>query len=303
MQTLDAMQVFVQAVESRSFTVAARRLGLSKSVVSRRITALEGRLGVRLLNRTTRSLSPTEAGQAYYERCSRILAEVEAAEAGLHSLAGGLSGVLRVAAPVSFGQQYLAPAVADFVAAHPRITVELDVNDRFVDVVGEGIDVAVRIGRLRDSSLVARRLAPIRRVASCSPAYAERRGLPRRPEDLAAHDCLGYTNLAASEEWRFRIGERWRPVPVRGPLRANNGEILLQAAVAGLGIAALPTFLCGPALRSGALVRVLPRFEMLEATLCAIYPQSRHLSPKVRSFVDFLAARFGPRPAWDEGIP
>ncbi|MBX6322321.1 MAG: LysR family transcriptional regulator [Rhodospirillaceae bacterium] len=302
MQSLDAMQVFVHTVEARSFTGAARRLGLSKSVVSRRLTALEARLGVRLLNRTTRSLSLTEPGQAYYERCTRILAEVEAAEAGLRSLAGGLSGLLRVAAPVSFGQRYLAPAVAEFLARHPRLTLELDLNDRFVDVVAEGIDVAVRIGRLRDSSLVARKLAPVRRVACCSPDYAARRGLPRRPEDLAGHDCLGYTNLATGEQWRFRVGERWRSVPVRGPLRVNNGDILLQAALAGLGIVALPTFVCGPAIRSGALIRVLPRFEMLEATLCAVHPQSRHPSPKVRSFLDFLAGRFGPCPTWDEGI-
>jgi DNA-binding transcriptional LysR family regulator len=302
MQQLDRMVAFVQVMEARSFSVAARRLRLSKSVVSRRVTALENQLGVRLLNRTTRTLSPTEAGRAYADRCAAILADIENAEERLRSLGADISGVLRVAAPMSFGVQHLAPAVAAFMAANPRLRVEIDVSDRFVDLVSEGFDMAIRIGRLKDSTLVARRLAPARRIACCSPAYAARRGVPARPQDLSAHDCLLYTNLAAGEQWRFRVGQRWRSIAVQGPLRINNGEMLVEAAKRGLGIVVLPTFICADAIRSGALMRILPQFESLDATVYAVYPHNRHVSAKVRKFVDFLAAHFAPGPSWDEGI-
>ncbi|WP_448205482.1 LysR family transcriptional regulator [Azospirillum sp. sgz302134] len=299
MDRLDDMLAFIKVVDTKSFTAAAERLNLSKSVVSRRIAELENRLGARLLNRTTRKLSLTEVGQAYYERCTRIIADLEEAEQAVADLHSAPRGRLRVNAPVSFGYKHLAPAVAEFLERHPSIEIEMDLNDRYVDLIDEGYDLAVRIGRLRDSSLIAKRLAPARAVVCASPSYLETHGTPSVPEDLASHNCLIYTNVPTAEQWQFRVDGEVRSVRVSGSLRANNGDLLCAAAVAGVGIAALPTFLCGDALASGALKCLLLDCYSLESNVYAVYPQNRHLSPKVRVFVDFLAERFGPRPYWD----
>jgi len=300
MDLLAAIEAFVRVAESNSFSEAARRLRLSKSVVSRQVSALEAELGVRLFHRTTRSLALTEAGRGYFERTTRILEELEAARLAVSHLQATPRGLLRVNAPMSFGFLHLAPALPDFLALYPDVSVDLVMNDRFVDLVEEGFDVAVRIGALEDSSLIARRLAPVRRVLCASPAYLAARGVPGSPDELMSHDCLCNSNIATLHEWRF-LAPDGKPchVDVKGRLRANNGDALRIAALRHLGIANLPSFIVGGDLRAGALVTVLDAFTLQDMTLNAVYPHARYLSPKVRAFVDFLAERFGPRPYWD----
>ncbi len=302
MDRLADMIAFIRVVESRSFTAAAERLSLSKSVVSRRLTELENRLGTRLLNRTTRSLSLTPAGQTYFERARAILADVEEAEQAVAELGRDPRGLLRVNAPMSFGTLHLAPAVADFMSRHPNVELDLELTDRFVDLVEEGWDIAVRIGRLRDSSLIARRLAPSRLVTVASPAYLARMGTPERPEDLTRHECLLYTTPSNPSVWPFRVEGEVRSVRVQGRMRVNNGDAILEAVRAGLGLAVLPTFMTHADLRSGRLVTVLDSYEAADFAIHAVWPHHRHLSPKVRAFVDFLAERFGPAPDWDLGL-
>ncbi len=299
MDRLDDMLAFIKVVDTKSFTAAADRLNLSKSVVSRRIGELENRLGARLLNRTTRKLSLTEVGQAYYERCSRILADLEEAEQAVADLHAAPRGRLRVNAPVSFGVTHLASAVAEFAERYPLIEIEMDLNDRYVDLVDEGYDVAIRIGRLRDSSLIARRLAPARLALCASPAYLIKHGTPQTPDDLVNHQCLIYTNLPSPDVWQLQVGGETRSVRVSGPVRGNNGDLLRDAAIAGAGIILSPTFLCGQALSAGTLLSFMADALPSDSSVNAVYPQSRHLSPKVRVFVDFLIQRFGPRPYWD----
>ncbi|MDH3595666.1 MAG: LysR family transcriptional regulator [Rhodospirillales bacterium] len=303
MPDLSAMAVFARVVETESFTRAAEELRLSKSAVSKQVSRLEDRLGVRLLNRTTRRLSLTEAGAAFYGGCQKTLSEAEAAEQAVTHLAMAPRGVLRVAAPMSFGFQHVGPALPDFLSACPELTLDLALNDRMVDLVEEGYDVAIRIGVLADSSLVARRLAPSRLVLCAAPGYLAERGRPAAPEDLARHDCASYSYRTAGPEWRFRGPDGLHRVKVSGRLAVNNGDVLLAAALGGLGVVMLPSFIAGGGLRAGGLVRVLPDWRVAEeANVYAVYPASRNLSPKVRVFVDFLAARFGEPPYWDEGI-
>jgi len=302
MPRLDEMEIFAEVVEADGFSAAARRLGLSKSAVSKQVGRLEDRLGVRLLNRTTRRLSLTEAGTTFYEACRRVLDEAASAEQAVSDLAAAPRGLLRLNAPMSFGFLHLGPALPAFNARYPQVVVDAVMNDRFVDLVEEGYDVAIRIGDLRDSSLVARRLAPCRSVLCASPDYLARRGHPRRPEDLAGHDCLLYANSANPREWTFH-GQRGRQaVAVSGPLIANNGDVLCGAALAGMGITRLPTFIVGAQLRKGRLEVVLPGHPLPEQGIHAVYPHGRNLSPKVRVFVDFLAEHLGPEPYWDDGL-
>jgi DNA-binding transcriptional LysR family regulator len=303
---LEDMTVFVRAVEAASFSGAAQRLGLAKSVVSRRIRSLEARLGTSLFHRTTRRLSLTETGQAYYERARRILADIIEAEEVARRLQSELKGTLKVAAPMSFGLLHLSPAVADFLVAHPQLEIDLDLNDRRVDLVNEGHDLAIRIGKLADSSLIARRLAPCRHVVCASPAYLQARGEPRSPEELEddRHDCLLYRNRTISNEWRFRIGGEWRSLRVRATrLGVNNGDVLRDAAIAGIGLVVLPTFIVSEALRRGDLKAVLCDFELDDPAIHAVWPPNRELSAKVRAFVDFLSERFGGTPYWDAALP
>lgn len=300
MDRLAAIEAFVRVAETHSFSAAALRLRLSKSVVSRQVGALEAELGVRLFHRTTRSLTLTEAGRGYFERTSRILDDLQDANLAVSQLQAAPRGRLRVNAPMSFGYLHLAPALPDFLARHADVNVDLVMNDRFVDLVDEGFDVAVRIGTLVDSSLIARRLAPVKRVVCASPAYVAAHGAPRTPDDLKQHDCLCNSNIALLHEWRFLAadGKPWH-VDVQGRVSANNGDALRVAALAGLGVANLPTFIVGEDLRAGTLVTALDDFMLQDMTLNAVYPHARYLSPKVRAFVDFLADRFGPQPYWD----
>lgn len=298
---LDELRAFVAVVEAGGFSRAAGRLGLAKSIVSRRVSRLEASLGgARLLARTTRGVSPTEAGAAFHARCVRVLAELDEAREEVAGREGDLSGGLRIAAPLSFGIAHLAPALARFAAEHPRVSLDVAYNDRMVDLVGERFDAAVRIGTLEDSSLVARRLAPVRLVVVASPDYLERRGAPDRPEQLAAHECLIYSAAAnGGETWRFRAGRGLTTLRPHGRFRADNGEALLAAALAGLGVAVLPTFLAGGALGSGALVPLLAAFPMPEPGLHVVRPPGGPAPARLRALIDFLAARFGPEPYWD----
>ena len=301
MGLFEDMTVFAAVVEARSFTGAAARLGVAKSVVSRRMADLEARLGVSLFHRTTRRLSVTESGAAFHERTVRILADVAEAQDSLRSLQGELVGKFRVGAPMSFGTLHLAAAIAEFLGSHPGLEIELDLNDRRVELVSEGFDLAIRIGNLPDSTLIARKLAPCRQMACASPDYLARHGTPATPHDLASgHTCLLYTNITPSDHWPFMIGGQERSVTVRGRrLGANNGDVLRDAAIAGLGVVMLPSFIAWEAVARGDLVVVLAAFECPGPPINAIWPSSRHLSAKVRALVDFLAARYGADPCWD----
>lgn len=303
MDRLAALEAFAKVAETQSFSEAARRLRSSKSAVSRHVAALEADLGARLFHRTTRSLTLTEAGRDYFARTSRILADLAEANASVTQLQAAPRGRLRVNAPMSFGFLHLAPALGDFLARYPEVELDVTLTDRFVDLIDEGVDVAVRIGTLADSSLVARRLAAIRRVLCASPDYLKRRGVPRTPDDLKAHDCLSNTNINIAREWRFvnpESGALW-PVEVKGRMSANSGDMLRVAALRGHGFVHLPTFIVGADLKAGTLVSVLESYIAQDLTLNAVYPTARHLSPKVRAFVDFLAERFGgDKPYWDE---
>ncbi|HEX9448311.1 MAG TPA: LysR family transcriptional regulator [Dongiaceae bacterium] len=300
MDRLGTMEAFVAVVDARSFSAAALKLRSSKSLVSRQIAALESALGARLFHRTTRSLALTEEGRRYHEQVVRILADIADANQSLSNMQSTPRGLLRVNAPMSFGYLHLAPAVPDFLMQYPEIELDLTMNDRYVDLVEEGVDLALRLGRLADSSLIARKLAPARRVVCASPAYLRDHGVPETPDDLPQHQCLCYSNISASDEWRFvrQNGTPW-PVEVKGRLHANNGDALREAALKGLGLVFLPTFIVGRDLQASTLVSVLTEHVAQDTGLYAVYPHARHLSPKVRAFVDFLATRFGTQPYWD----
>jgi len=287
MNQLEDMRIFVTTVGKGSFTGASDALGLSKQFVSRRVAALEERLGVRLLNRTTRRLSVTDAGREYHARALRILDDVDDAELAVSSQGDSPRGTLRLTAPMSFGTLYLGSVLPAFLLRYPAVSVELNLDDRTVDIVREGYDMGIRIGRLQDSTLIARALAPARIVACCSPDYLNGRGAPATPVELAAHDCLLYGH-SRQVNWLFQEGGKPCSVPVSGCLLANNGEIVRDAAVAGLGIAWLPTFIVGDALREGRLVTVLDDYAMPPAVVHAVYPQHRQASLAIRAFVDFL---------------
>ena len=290
---LNGFSIFAAVVDAGGFTAAARRLRVSKSAVSRQVSALEEQLGTRLLNRTTRRLSPTEAGLAIYERASRIVAEAEAAELTVNDLARAPRGRLRLNAPMSFGHRRLGPALAAFAAAYPDIGIEISINDRVVDLVEEGFDVAVRIGTLESSSLIARKLCPVGVVIAASPAYLKTAPPLDVPADLGNHRCLVYELRRRPTEWVFRDAAGVAvTVNVDPAVLANNGEILASMAAAGAGVIYLPDFVVDEALASGHLRRVLHGFRGDEIGVHAVYPAVRHLATKVRVFVDFLADWF-----------
>lgn len=302
MDRFESLNAFVRIVEAGSITAAAERLGVAKSAVSRRLAELEERLGAQLLRRTTRNLSLTDPGWAFYERAVRILSDLDEAETAVSQAQGALRGRLRVAAPLSFGLLHLGPAITDFMALHPEVTFDLDFNDREVDLLKEGFDLAVRIGELADSSLVARRLAPVRLLPCCSPAYLESRGMPETPADLAAHHCLLYAYAREPRTWRYKTADgKAGTVKIEPHLQANNGDFLCQAAVAGEGILLTPTFITYREIERGRLVPLLTQYQWPELAAYAVYPQTRHLSRRVRAFVDFLARRFEAVPYWDRG--
>lgn len=301
MDNLSDIAVFVRVVDAGSFTSAAGKLGLSQSAVSKCVTRLEDAFGVRLLNRSTRRLSLTEAGEALYARGTRALAELHDAEIDITRLQTEPRGLLRVNAPMSFGILHIAPLIADFLARYPALDVDMQMDDRLVDILEEGFDVAIRIKPLADSTLIARKLAPSRQLVCAAPAYLQRVGRPLVPEDLAGHDYLIYTYRDTPHELKFRAPDsRIHSVSVKGRYRGNSGLAARELALHGAGILFLPSFYVGDALRAGRLETVLNDYVCLpELSIYAVYPERRHLSPKVRAFVDFLSERFGPVPYWD----
>ncbi|MDJ0879725.1 MAG: LysR family transcriptional regulator [Halieaceae bacterium] len=297
-------RVFVELVKAGSLTRAAERLEVANSAVSRRLKELEERLGTQLLRRTTRTMQLTEAGQQYYRRCTQILDDLEEAEAEAMESFGELSGRLSVAAPLSFGVAHISPAINEFMHRHPRLQLDLDLSDRRVDLIREGVDVAIRVGDLSDSSLRARRIAPVNHVVCASPDYLRHNGRPTTPDDLTGHACLCYSNLKSPDIWSYRgRGEKsWSSVRVAPRLRASNGDALAHAAIAGLGVLCEPSFIVHRALRKGLLEPLLTDYDWYEMGIYAVYPQARYLSAKTRMFIDFLADRFGEEPEWQQGI-
>lgn len=303
MNKLAELEAFTAVVEANSFSAAGERLGMAKSVVSRRVSQLEERLGVRLLHRTTRRLTLTEEGRHFYQRAVQILADLDDAEQSVAAEAGELRGALKLAAPLSFGLLHMSTAIADFLLRHPALELNLDLNDRTINLVEEGFDMAVRIGDLDDSTLVARRLGTVRHVTCASPAYLAAHGRPAHPRELQHHVGLQYGNISYRRQWRYRSpgGETLYGQPqIR--VRSNNGEALAAAACAGLGITTGPTFILAPHLRSGALVRILDDYTTPADGIHAVYPPGRLVPRRTRTFSDFLARRFGDTPYWDAGI-
>ncbi len=300
MDTLSGFTVFTKVVETGGFSAAARDLNMSKSAVSKHIAKLEDHLGVRLLNRTTRKLSPTEVGTAFYERARRIVQDVEETEQAISALHTEPRGTLRLNVPMSFGYLHVAPALADFTARYPDINIDMDLNDRVVDLLDEGYDLAIRIIRLPDSTLIARKLASFRLAICATPEYWEEHGVPSCPEELQNYNCLMYSYLLKENEWPFRGPDTDISVKVSGNIRANNGDALRAAALEGAGVFFSPTFIVSDDLRSGRLQAVLKEFMETDLAIYAVYPHNRYLSAKVRAFVDFLAERYGPEPYWDK---
>ncbi|MDB5452000.1 MAG: transcriptional regulator,LysR family [Caulobacteraceae bacterium] len=300
MDRLDEINAFTAVADARSFTKGAQRLGVSSAQVSKLVARLENRLGARLLNRTTRDVSLTDTGRAYLERARDLLGEFEALETSVRDQ-GGPRGLLRISAPVSFGATQLQPALLDFAAAYPDVGIEVSFADRTVNLVDEGFDVAVRIGRLADSSLVARKLAPVRLVTCASPDYLAKHGEPQHPSELANHAAILDLNLREPHLWAFRVGAEDVDVRVDGRLRFSSPDACLAAALAGFGVARSPAFVPMDDLASGRLKTILCPYEPASINVFAVYPHGRHLAAKVRVFVDFLAERFAGEPAWHKG--
>jgi DNA-binding transcriptional LysR family regulator len=292
------MQTFAAVVDAGSFVKAAEALGLSKAAMSRHVSELETRLGVRLLQRTTRRLSLTEEGQVFYARSKELLAGVDEAEAEITSRSGAASGLLRINAPFTFGILHLAPLWGVFRSQYPQVALDVTLADRVVDLVDEGYDVAIRIATLPSSTLISKRLASTRMVLCASPNYLAAHGTPQHPAELAAHAVISYSYLATRDEWHF-VGPQG-PVSVKTQpcIHTNNGDTCRAAALAHQGIILQPDFLVGRDLASGTLVELMPAFRALELGIYAVYPTRKHVPPKVRALIDFLAAHFAQTPAW-----
>lgn len=300
---LDALRTFVAIATLGSFAQAAEKHGVSRAIASKRVADLEAELGVKLINRTTRSLSLTEAGRKLLTAAGSIFDMLENTVEDIRSVAATPRGVLRVNAPMSFGVRHLGGMVDIFLQENPEVAIELTLDDRVVNLVEDGFDVAIRIRALADSSLTARRLATARMVLCAAPAYLARRGAPRHPRDLAEHDCLVYDYLARQGVWCFTREGEAEDVRVDGRLHGNNGDVLVQAAVDGLGIVMTPTFIAHEAIRGGALVLLLPEWRLAEPGLYAVMPPGRVDALKVRAFVEHLARAIGKEPYWDRGLP
>lgn len=301
MSNLTDMEIFARVVTAGSMSAAGREMGLSPAVVSKRIRRLEDKLGTRLLQRTTRQIALTEAGHGFYDRVLAILASVEEAETFVTRGSAQARGTLKVSAPTSFGRMHVAPYLARFLEANPDLYVSLDLSDEFVDIVGDGYDLAIRIAELSDSSLVARRLAPVHRVLCAAPSYIERHGEPKSIDDLVENHVR--VAAAAQDPWRLMGPRGLEIVKTDAPLRTNSSEVVREAVLAGVGIALRSTWDVGPELREGKLQIVLPQYRASkDVGLHAVYPTRRFLSAKVRVFIDFLAQLYGPQPYWDEGL-
>ena len=293
MDRLTEMEAFATVVDQGGFTDAARKLGVSKSAVSKHVSSLEARLGARLLNRTTRRVSPTEIGLAYYDRARRVLNDAGEADALVTSMQSAPTGLLRISVATDFGVNHLSPVLGDFLEEFPDITVNMVLNNRYVELISEGFDMAIRIGEMEDSSLRARKLAETTKRMIASPAYLAKNGRPRRIDDLNAHKLLHYSNNAAGNVWKITApsGEK-RQVRTAGWLTVNDGQSLLNAAISGLGIAYLPSFLYGGAMARGLVEDAIPDLPHDTQGIYAVYPPGRFTQPKVRAFIDFLVHAF-----------
>ncbi len=296
---------FLSVVDAGSISAAATHLNLSKSVVSKRVADLERALGVELLHRSTRGVTPTDKGLAFHARGRSILQQLDEAAEAVSTLEGGLAGSLRVAAPMSFGTLYLGPIICAFLKQHPRLNAVINLDDRMVDIQGNGYDLAIRIAQLPDSSLIAKRLALSQRIVCCSPEYAAHAGLPATLEDISHHACIGYANVQSSHIWRFEpAGGRGkvRALTVRSRIVANNGEIMRDAAIAGLGLAVLPVFIVADALATGRLIDAMPNVCPVPDPIYAVYPKMRHPPKKLKALLTHLQASLGEEAPWEQAL-
>lgn len=293
MDKFASMRAFAQVVQSGGFAAAARKMGVSRSAVNKLVINLEDELNVQLLQRSTRQVNPTPTGLAFYEKCVNILAEVEAAELAVSQLQTEPKGTLRVNAPMSFGTLYLGKAIADFMVQYPELQVQLTLDDRFIDPIAEGYDLTIRIAQPEVSpSLVCQAIAPMPRVLCAAPSYIARHGVPQHPQDLTQHSCLHYGHLIAGNQWLLLNQAQEYQITVKGVLCSNNGEVLKDAAVKGLGIALLPTFIIKPELTAETLAIILPDYQPPAISLCLVYPLNRHLNTKIKLLVKFLQQQF-----------
>ena len=294
MDKFASMEAFTQVVKFGGFAAAARKMGVSRSTVNKLVINLEDELQVRLLQRSTRKVNPTPTGLAYYERCINILAEVAAAENAIAQLQSEPKGTLKINAPMTFGTMYLGKAIAEFIARYPELEVQLTLDDRFIDPIAEGYDLTIRIAHTETtSSLIQQKIAPVKRILCAAPNYLEKHGIPQQPQELSLHSCLHYGHLIAGNQWLLINGDRQERVIVKGALCSNNGEILKDACVRGLGIALLPTFIIQSDLDNNRVEIVLPDYQPPAIDLCLIYPLNRHLNTKVKLFSQFFQQKFG----------
>jgi DNA-binding transcriptional LysR family regulator len=293
MDLFSSMRMYVAVVDGGSFASAADKLDISRAMVSKQIQKLEEHLGTRLLNRTTRRLSLTETGREFYERSTQIMVDVEEAEQVAGQMTRTPQGVLRVTIPLSYGQHRLASIIGDYTQAYPKVQLDISLSDRKVDLIEDGFDLAIRIGALPQSDLIARKIGGVRSIVCASPAYLAKHGAPQTPEALSRHACLGYTLTGSGADWRFETPAGPLVVPISGPIRADNGDIIRLAALSGAGILFQPHFIVGDDLAAGRLIQLLPEWQSAELGVYAVYPSRKHLSAKVRTFVDFLTAALG----------
>ncbi len=301
MMNFDDITAFNAVVETGSISAAGRRLGLAKSVISKRVKDLEAGVSATLFKRTTRSVKLTDQGRTLYEHTRAIMNQLDEAASAVAEDADELKGTIRIAAPVSFGTLYLGQMLWPFMQRHPGLEMAIDLDDRVVDLLGNGYDLGIRVGRLPDSSLIARRLSCMRQFLCASPDYLHRHPAPRSPEDLTEHECIGYAHLTAGQVWQFepaRGTTEIRSVRVRGRFVANNGELMRDAAIAGLGLAVLPEFLVSDAVRDGRLQLVLPSCRPVGGSVYALYPRDRQRSLRIRALVDHLVEALSKRPPW-----
>jgi DNA-binding transcriptional LysR family regulator len=300
MDEFAAIPVFVAVVENGGFSAAARTLGVSKSAVSKRINQLESHLGVRLLHRTTRKLSLTEAGERYFEHAAEALHAAGKAEDAVTELQGEPQGKLKISSPMSFGRLHVAPLIPKFLQRYPKLQIDLVMDDRNIDLVAGGFDVAIRSGDMPDSTLIARKLAPLRQVLCASPSYIERYGMPATPSELCERNCILFSYSGDANEWTLNKDNKSEVVMVSGSYRVNNSEAILEALREGIGIGRLPTFVASPDLKAGKLLRVLESYHIPDHIFYAVFPERQYLPAKVRVFLDFAIEYFGgDHPYWD----
>ena len=294
MDLFASMKMYVAVVDGGSFAAAADKLDISRAMASKQIQKLEEHLGTRLLNRTTRRLSLTETGREFYERSIQIIGDVGEAVQIAGQMTRRPQGVLRVTIPLSYGQHRLATVIGDYTQAYPQVQLDIKLSDRKVDLIEDGLDLAIRIGAMPQSDLIARKIGGVRSIVCATPAYLARHGTPQTPEDLVKHSCLGYTLTGTGADWRLEGLDGSVLVPISGPIRADNGDIIRLAALSDAGIVFQPHFIVDDDIEAGRLVRVLPEWQSAELGVYAVYPSRKHLSAKVRTFVDFLVAALGP---------